>query len=109
MNSANKFDYLVQYNAWCRNDGNYYTLKRGEQDWNAKIMWKMRTELDFQWDIVQEDIPNLFSDLSNSVTEILADLKRTIIGGSENRLSRLIGVLTATSRPLPWQLPRANC
>ena len=84
------FDYLVQYNAWCLKDGNHSTPKRNAQDWNATIIWMMKAELDCPWNIVQEDIPDQFSALSGSIREILEDLKREIIGTSENRRSRLI-------------------
>lgn len=87
---ANKLDYLVQYKAWCLNNGNHYTRLRGAADWNGKIIWKMRTELAIQWEIVEEEIPQLFSALSDSVRQILGDLKRTILGASEKPPSCLL-------------------
>ena len=71
---------VAQYKAWYVNDGHHCTPKRGRQDWNAKIIWKMRSELAFQWDIVEEEIPELFSALSADVEAALADMKVTILG-----------------------------
>lgn len=73
---------VAQYKAWCANDGHHCTAKRGRQDWNAKIIWKMRSELAFQWDVVEEDIPELFSGLCAEVEAALADMKAAILGMS---------------------------
>ncbi|KAG7284045.1 hypothetical protein NEMBOFW57_010405 [Staphylotrichum longicolle] len=55
-----------QYSAWCGNNGRHSTTKR-TADWNAKIIWKMRAELDFQWDIVEEEIGTVFGELLATV------------------------------------------
>lgn len=87
---ANKLDYSAQYKAWCLNNGNHSTAKRQAEDWNAKIIWKMRTELALQWEIVEEEIPTLFSTLSNFVNEIIADLKEVILGTHDPPQTRLL-------------------
>ena len=69
----------VESESWCRNDGDYETEHRRE-NWNARIIWKMRTDLAFQWDLVEEDIPELYGALTESVRTALADLKDTILG-----------------------------
>ena len=86
---ANKLNYSAQYKAWCLNNGNHWTAKRQAEDWNAKIIWKMRTELALQWEIVEEEIPALFSALSESVNEIMADSKEVILGTYDPRQIRI--------------------
>ncbi len=49
-------------------------------DWNANIIWKMRTELEFQWELVQEEIPTLFGGLLTEVKSLLAGVKETLLG-----------------------------
>ncbi len=70
----------MQYNAWCRNDGNHSTLNRGHVDWNADIIWKMRTELELEWDIVQGEISTLFAGLLTEIKSLLGGLKETLLG-----------------------------
>ena len=53
---------VAQYSAWCGNNGNYSTGKR-TADWNAEIIWKMRLELDFAWDIVTDEVDTVFNNL----------------------------------------------
>jgi len=71
---------LAQFNAWCLNNGNHSTPKRGHEDWNAKIIWKMRTELDYQWDLVEDEISVVFEQLLKSTEEVLASLRETVLG-----------------------------
>lgn len=52
----------AQYSAWCANNGNYRTDKRNA-DWNAEIIWKMRLELAFAWDLVTDEVEAVFSTL----------------------------------------------
>lgn len=42
----------------------------------------MRSELAFQWDIVEEDIPQLFSALSVDVAAALAGMEAAVLGMS---------------------------
>ncbi|OBT96981.1 hypothetical protein VE01_05489 [Pseudogymnoascus verrucosus] len=65
----------TQYNAWCRHDGYHYTEKRGKVNWNAELIWKMRMEMAFQWETLEEDIPTLFKDLLQSAKAPLLALQ----------------------------------
>lgn len=67
------------YSAWCRNNGNHTTRSRGHIDWNAQLMWKMRMELEFQWEILQEEISRLFNVLEGDVSRELINLKEATI------------------------------
>ncbi|KAJ9136605.1 Ras GTPase family protein [Pleurostoma richardsiae] len=84
----------TQYKAWCLNNGDHETAKRGRVDWNAKIIWKMRTELEFQWDIVEEEISSLFGDLLTKLKSLLNSVKETILEScpSEFRDSLVDGI-----------------
>ncbi|KAF5688802.1 hypothetical protein FCIRC_1708 [Fusarium circinatum] len=55
--------FFGQYNAWCLNNGDHQTLNRGHENWNAKIIWKMRMELESQWDLMEEEVTDVFSAL----------------------------------------------
>lgn len=68
-----------QYNAWCRNNGNHSTPKRGHQDWNREIVWKMRSDLGFQWELVEDEVSDVFGPLLESVRGILCDLKSVLL------------------------------
>ncbi|OBT81787.1 hypothetical protein VE02_09856 [Pseudogymnoascus sp. 03VT05] len=65
----------TQYNAWCRHDGYHYTEKRGKVNWNAELIWKMRMEMAFQWETLEEDIPTMFKDLLQSAKAPLLALQ----------------------------------
>ncbi|EON64079.1 hypothetical protein W97_03309 [Coniosporium apollinis CBS 100218] len=56
-----------QYNAWCQNNGNHSTDKLDHVCWNAELIWKMRMELDLEWDILEEEIPDIFDDLLQAI------------------------------------------
>jgi hypothetical protein len=68
----------AQYNAWCRNNGDYYTAKRGSVNWNQELIWKMRSELEYQWDILEEEVPRVFDELLETLSTGLEDLKSHI-------------------------------
>lgn len=70
----------AQYRAWCRNNGNHQTAGRDHEDWNAKIIWKMRMELEYQWDLVEDEVPEVFSVLLDATKSLLERLKMTIQG-----------------------------
>jgi len=70
--------FLAQYKAWCRHNGEYSTKLRGAVNWNQDIIWKMRSELDYQWDILEEEIPEVFDSLLRSVEEKFESLKSTV-------------------------------
>ncbi|KFZ06243.1 hypothetical protein V501_07587 [Pseudogymnoascus sp. VKM F-4519 (FW-2642)] len=58
-----------------RHDGYHYTEKRGKVNWNAELIWKMRMEMAFQWETLEEDIPTLFKDLLQSAKAPLLALQ----------------------------------
>ena len=76
----------AQYNAWCHNNGNHSTPKRGHEDWNAKIIWKMRTELAYQWDLVEDEIVVVSDELLTRVKQLLADFRSMVQGKLRYRL-----------------------
>jgi hypothetical protein len=76
--STNHF--TAQYNAWCLNNGVHETLKRGHENWNAKIIWKMRMELEGQWDLVEEEVSDVFAALLNDVKSLLDSFKSSLYG-----------------------------
>ncbi|TLD06663.1 uncharacterized protein PgNI_08716 [Pyricularia grisea] len=66
----------TQYSAFCLNNGHHETPKRPRQDWNAKILWKMRSELAYQWELVEEEAGNVFDvflDLAKDQLEEIRD------------------------------------
>ncbi|KAH6656869.1 hypothetical protein BKA67DRAFT_553428 [Truncatella angustata] len=67
-----------QYYAFCLHNGHHETPKRPREDWNAKLLWKMRMELEFQWDIVEDEIPAVFESLIDTVKSELEYLKDQI-------------------------------
>ena len=65
---------VAQYSAWCGNNGNYSTRKR-TTDWNAEIIWKMRAELAFQWEIVTDEIDIIFNTLLAAIEAQFDELR----------------------------------
>ena len=63
------------YNMWCRHNGKHSTTTHKDVDWNAQIIWQMRMELAFQWEILQEEIPTLFKKLTENLSKELTWLK----------------------------------
>ncbi|KFY95308.1 hypothetical protein V500_02839 [Pseudogymnoascus sp. VKM F-4518 (FW-2643)] len=80
---------LAQYNAWCRHDGYYHTERRGDVNWNAELIWKMRMEMEYQWEILEEEIPTQFKKLLQSAKAPLLALQSKI-RGEEKRFSPLL-------------------
>jgi hypothetical protein len=70
----------AQYNAWCLNNGNHVTPKRGHLNWNSELIWKMRTELAFQWGLVEDEIPTLFEKLLQSIRACFLNLQSHLRG-----------------------------
>lgn len=68
----------TQYNAWCRNNGHHYTEKRGDVNWNKEIIWKMRTELALQWEMVEEEMPKMFKSVEEAVDESFGEIQATM-------------------------------
>ncbi|CAG9951905.1 unnamed protein product [Clonostachys rosea f. rosea IK726] len=67
-----------QFNAWCLHDGNHETDGREREDWNAKIIWKMRSELEYQWEVLEQERSEVFSTLLGTVSTLLVSLKSNI-------------------------------
>ncbi|KAM0326265.1 hypothetical protein ACHAQA_006862 [Verticillium albo-atrum] len=63
------------YNTWCRHNGKHSTSTHENVDWNSQIIWKMRMELAFQWDILEEEVPTLFKKLMEDLSKELTWLK----------------------------------
>jgi hypothetical protein len=114
-------DYLIiaQYNAWCLNQGEHYTAKRGSVNWNAELIWKMRSELGIQWDLLQEEIPTVFEtllqSLSTCLTKLQSQLRGKIMQISRSRYSfankpmtHRKGLFIHSSRRHRLQAPRLN-
>lgn len=55
-------------------------MKRGHENWNAKIIWKMRMELEGQWDLVEEEVSDVFAALFNGVKSLLHSFKSSLQG-----------------------------
>jgi hypothetical protein len=85
----------TQYNAWCRNNGDHSTEKRKSVNWNQKLVWKMRSELEYQWEILEDGITEQFSELEISLVRELGVLQLRF---------REIGVSPAVHRTLNLQI-----
>lgn len=70
--------HLTQYKAWCLNNGHHYTEKRGDVNWNKEIIWKMRTELALQWEMVEEEIPKMFKSVEEAVVKSFGEIQATM-------------------------------
>ncbi|KAM0490651.1 hypothetical protein ACHAP8_011340 [Fusarium lateritium] len=79
-----------QYNAWCLRNGDHQTPKRGHENWNAKIIWKMRMELEGQWDLVEEEVPEAFAAIYDRVNDLLNSFKISLHDLLPQRLSDAI-------------------
>jgi hypothetical protein len=70
----------AQYNAWCRNNGDHETAGRSRVNWNQELIWKMRSELDYAWEMVEEEVPEVFDELLQTLERLLEKLKSSITG-----------------------------
>lgn len=43
--------------------------------WNGELIWKMRSELGFQWDMFEEEIPTIFEGLLQRLEERLKEVE----------------------------------
>ncbi|RYP26651.1 hypothetical protein DL767_007934 [Monosporascus sp. MG133] len=83
-------DFNLQYYAWCLNKGNHATPSRSREDWNAKIIWKMRMELDYQWELVEDEIPSLFESLLDTIRSELGYLKDQVGNSAQPDVSKAL-------------------
>ncbi|KAL2399997.1 hypothetical protein ABEF93_004121 [Exophiala dermatitidis] len=67
--------------AWVLRYGSHTTVKGDKIDWNAELIWKSRTELDFQWSLLLEDcIPEAFEKLSEKIKGHTQRLTKSVEG-----------------------------
>ncbi len=71
------------------------------------MIWKMKSELDYAWDIIEEEIPEVFEDLTRSFR---TDLKKfesavrcfgkasTFANGIDSRITQIEYLLNTTQR-----------
>jgi hypothetical protein len=71
---------IGQYNAWCLRNGDHYTEKRGAVNWNSELIWKMRMELEFQWGLLEDEIPVVLDGLLESIKACLLELTTHLQG-----------------------------
>jgi hypothetical protein len=79
----------AQFNAWCRRNGDYYTIKRGAVNWNQDLIWKMKSELDFQWELVEEEVTRVLDELLESLRAKVTDIQASLEGMSSYFYARL--------------------
>jgi hypothetical protein len=97
----------AQYNAWCLNNGVHETLKRGHENWNAKIIWKMRMELEGQWDLVEEEVSDVFAALLNGVKSRLESFKSSLYDSlPQLRVEPIVESVTVQIGNLEYQMNR---
>jgi hypothetical protein len=58
-------------------------------DWNAELIWKMRMELAFQWELVEDEIPDVFRNLLGVIKAPLLFLESLIQGQSMKSLGKM--------------------
>jgi hypothetical protein len=66
-----------QYNAWCRNDGCWRSPKLGNVNWTQQIMWRMQQELQFQSDLLLEEISEKFDSFGTLMKKELHNIQNT--------------------------------
>ncbi|RYO92978.1 hypothetical protein DL762_001340 [Monosporascus cannonballus] len=71
-------------------DGDHATPSRSREDWNAKIIWKMRMELAYQWDLVEDEIPSLFESLLDTIKSELGYLKDQVENSARSDVSKAL-------------------
>ncbi|KAJ4549630.1 hypothetical protein HRR78_005089 [Exophiala dermatitidis] len=77
----NLFKFFGRLKAWVLRYGSHTTVKGDKIDWNAELIWKSRTELDFQWSLLLEDcIPEAFEKLSEKIKGHTQRLTKSVEG-----------------------------
>jgi hypothetical protein len=56
-------------------------------NWNQDLIWKMRSELDFQWELVEEEAVDIFKVLLESLVSELILFKAQLEGNALLRSS----------------------
>lgn len=70
----------------------------------------MKTELAYQWDLVEDEIPELYSTLSCSIKQILQDLMDKVLGAAKSLrcMASTEGILTSYHLDLCTESHRAS-
>jgi hypothetical protein len=75
--------YAVQYNAWCWNDGDHKTPKRGKVNWNSELCEPIRNDLDDVLDEMQRRSEEVLNDLpifyQGELNKLLVTMKGTVV------------------------------
>lgn len=75
-------------------------MKRGPVNWNRELIWKMRTELEYQWDLLEETILTSFEDLLDTVKRHFREVESLLESMSIDPVPQLMyGRLWNFSRP----------
>jgi hypothetical protein len=61
-------------------NGNHSTLNRKHVNWNANLIWKMRMETEFAWELVLDEVHVVFERLKSTVTASLEYIKTKALG-----------------------------
>ena len=68
----------ASYDAFCRHNGTYSTPAVGRHRWNNQLVWKMRSDLDTAWPLLEEDISTTFGDLLDALRKPMRALKAVV-------------------------------
>ncbi|OAQ89902.1 hypothetical protein VFPFJ_06316 [Purpureocillium lilacinum] len=93
-----------QINAWCLHNGHHQTAGKARENWNANIIWKMRTELETQWELLEEEAVDVFS-------AVLEGSRRQLESVKENEAPRdcaspLVSSIDCQLQLLEYELKR---
>ncbi|KAL3965416.1 hypothetical protein ACCO45_002420 [Purpureocillium lilacinum] len=68
----------AQINAWCLHNGHHQTARKPRENWNANIIWKMRTELETQWELLEEEAVDVLSAVIEGSKRHLESVKESV-------------------------------
>lgn len=68
----------ASYKAFVRNDGTHTTAAVGHRRWNNEMLWKMREELQFSWNLVEEEILAEFQELKERIKAQINELANSV-------------------------------
>ncbi|OAQ87853.1 dynamin, GTPase domain-containingprotein [Purpureocillium lilacinum] len=74
---AEKWD-NSRINAWCLHNGHHQTARKPRENWNANIIWKMRTELETQWELLEEEAVDVLSAVIEGSKRHLESVKESV-------------------------------
>jgi hypothetical protein len=67
-------------------EGDNSTPKRKHVNWNSELLWKMRMELAYQWDMLEDEVQVVFEKLMGVVRGDLLYMKVLFSGKSGKAL-----------------------